>query len=477
MVQRKMKIQFTLLLIILLQLFSCKSIQIPADRTFAQIPNQYTESKDSTLLPTIQWKTFFADRTLVSLIDSALQNNFNLMTAYQNIEIAKVNLRFSKGMLIPTVSANAIAGLNKYGNYTQEWAGNSTTIMRDGQLIPQQLPDYLLGFSASWEADIWGKLKNQKQAAQSRYLASVEGKNWLQTNLIAEIANQYFELLAIDNQIEILKETIALQEKSLALIKIQKEAGRSNALAVKQFEAQILNTKASAKLLTQTQLEIENNINLLAGRYPQKIERTSGNFEHFFHQKISEGIPSQLLENRPDIRMAGQELLATRFDLKSAKKAFYPSLNINSRLAFNAYSPDVLFSLPSVAYNIFGGLSAPLLNRSAIQAAFKTASVVQQSALFNYQKSIVTGFTEVYNQVKNMENLKEVYDLKNQEVNALDTAISFSNLLFQTNRADYLEVLLAQQNFQQAKLDLMQYRKQQRQSFVNLYKTLGGGWR
>jgi multidrug efflux system outer membrane protein len=461
---------------ITITLGSCKSLQLPKQRALIKAPEQFVNKTDSTNSAKINWKEFFKDENLTALIDTALQNNLDVLTAYQNIEIAKANLRYNKGLLLPTVSANVGAGVTKYGNYTQEWAGNKTTEMKDGRIIPQHLPDFLLGFSSNWELDIWGKLKNKKQAAQARYLANVEGKNWLQTNLIAEIAHNYYELLTLDNQIDIVNENIALQEKSLSLIKIQKEAGRSNELAVKQFEAQILNAKGDAKQLSQIRIEIESNLNLLLGRYPQPIPKNKLALENIALQKIQEGIPSQLLQNRPDIRLAEQELIATRFDVLAAQKAFYPSLNISARMGLQAFSPSVLFSGASGAYNILSGLTAPLINRNALKAEFSTVSALQHNALYNYQKSILTGFTEVYNQVKNIANLNEIYDLKKQEVNTLKDAIKFSNLLFQTNRADYLDILIAQQNLLQAQLDLLKYRQQQQQSVINLYKSLGGGW-
>lgn len=441
------------------------------------MPSTFSNSIDTTNTAKLNWKTFFNDADLTALIDTALLNNLDLLTAMQNIEIAKANLRYNKGLLLPTVSAKTVAGITKYGNYTQEWAGNKTTEIIDGKIIPQHLPDFLLGFTTNWELDIWGKLKNKKQAALARFLANIEGKNWLQTKLIAEIAINYYELIALDSQIDILNENIALQEQSLKLIKIQKETGRSNELAVKQFEAQIINAKGSAKLLLQVVVEIEGNINLLLGRYPRVFQRNKLGLENLVLQKIQEGIPSQLLQNRPDIRLAEQELIASKFDVKAAKKTFYPSLNISANMALQAFSSNVLFSTASGAYNILGGLTTPFINRSAIKAEFSSATAYQQNALYNYQKSILTGFNEVYNQLKNIDNLTQVSNLKKQEVALLDTAINAANLLFKTNRVSYLDVLTAQQNLLAAKIDLLHYQKQAKQSNINLFKTLGGGLR
>jgi NodT family efflux transporter outer membrane factor (OMF) lipoprotein len=292
---------------------------------------------------------------------------------------------------------------------------------------------------------------------------------------VAEIANNYFELLFLDNELEILQQNIQLQEQSLILIKIQKEAGTSNELAVQQFEAQIFNSKAIAKELAQVIVEIENNINTLLGRYPQPIKRNKANL-YAAIQTIKAGVPSQLLQNRPDIRLAEQELRASKADVKAAKLAFYPSLNISASIGFQAFSPSFLVNTSSIAYSVLGGLTAPLINRSALKANFNTANAEQQKALFNYQKTVLVGFTEAYNQVKNIENLNEVYEIKQQEVSTIERGINSANLLFEAGKATYLEVLVTQQRFLQAKIDLLQFKKKQQQSLVNLYKSLGGGW-
>ncbi|TAG11434.1 MAG: TolC family protein [Sphingobacteriia bacterium] len=471
-----MKINYIFYLSITILTIGCKTIQLPIERALLPMPDKFATQTDSTNKAKKNWKDFFKDKYLIALIDTALQNNLDVLTAYQNIQITKASLLYNKGLLKPTVTANLGAGITKYGNYTQEWAGNKTTEIVDGKIIPQHLPDFLIGFSSNWEVDIWGKLKNKKQAAQARYLASVEGKNWLVTNLIAEVASNYYVLMALDKQTEILKNSIILQEQFLAVTKVLKEGNKTNEFAVKQFEAQILNAKVSTTELTENILNIESNINLLLGRYPQSIKRNTIDIDNWLVQKISEGIPSQLLQNRSDIRAAEQVLIASRADINAAKAAFYPSFSIGGRLGLQGYSSTLLFSAPSIAYNLLGGIVAPLLNKSAIKAEFNTASALQLTALYNYQETVLTAFTEVYTQMKSIALLDEIIDLKKQEVAVLSSAIKFSDLLFQNNRINYLEVLVAQSNLLQAKLDLLQNCKQQQQVNINLYKSVGGGW-
>jgi multidrug efflux system outer membrane protein len=471
-----MKFNRIYILMVLSMLGACKTIQLPPEKALTQMPEIYVDSKDTMTIAKIKWSDFFTDEKLKGLIQEGISRNIDLQNAFQNLEIATANQLRAKGMLLPIVDAGTSAAVYKYGDYTQEWAGNRTTEMTEGgSFFSRHLPNYFLGLMANWEVDIYGKIKDQNIAAQARFFSTFEGKNWVQTNLVSAIASLYYELVALDNQLDIINQNIAIQENSLEIVRQLKEAGRSNELAVKQFEAQILNAKADAKQINQAIVEYESMINLLLARYPQAIDRNKNALSETSSVVYQSGVPSQLLNNRPDIRMAEQELLATRFDTRVAKKAFYPNLNINAGFGSNGFSVPLFFTWPSAAYSILGGLTAPVFNRKALQADFKTASAIQLTALNNYQQTIISAFTEAYNELKNIENIKEIVALKQSEVNTLEQAIENADLLFQTNRADYLEVLIAQQNLLQAKLDLQNMTKLQKLSAINLYKVLGGG--
>ncbi|MBT30717.1 MAG: RND transporter [Thalassobius sp.] len=425
----------------------------------------------------ITWETCFSDPLLTALIDTALNNNFDVLSMLQRVEAARAEILFAKGRMLPTVDAGISAGVIRLGEYSADWAGNEGSQYVNGEMMTQRIPDYYLGFSASWEADIWGKLKNQKKAAYSRYLSSVEGSNWVVTSLIAEISSIYYELLSLDNQLEIIRETIQIQENALEIVKIQKRTGTANELAVKQFEGQLLNTKNMERALYKEIISTENIINFLLGRFPQPIERSPALFSNEFPEGLAPGIPSTLLQLRPDIREAEFELMAAKADVASAKAAFLPSLNVTGDIGFNAFNPSYLIRTPeSIAYGLLGGLTAPLINRSAIKAEFKQANAYQLEALYNYHKTILNGYVEVANEMVNLDNLDEMYAFKREEVEALNQSIDISTRLFRTGRANYLEVLLAQQNALEAKLDLIDTRKQQYLALTKIYKALGGGW-
>lgn len=456
---------------------SCKMLA-PVEKTEPQaMPDSFIASKDTMNSATLKWKKFFPDKNLQDLIDIALKNNQELEMTLQEIEIARNDVRVKKGMLLPIVTAGAGAGVEKVGRYTSQGAGDAAADITPGGKVPEALQNYELGLHAEWEVDIWKKLRNSKKAAYTRYLATVEGKNFVVTNLVAEIANSYYELEALDNQLDIIQQTITLQKNALEIVKVQKDAARVTSLGVNKFEAEVLNSRSREFEIQQQIKETENKINFLLGRYPQPIVRDKDAFITQLPQQIQAGIPSQLLANRPDIKQAELELFATKCDVKAAQAEFYPSFTISGGIGFQAFKPSYLFTTPeSLAYSMLGELTAPLINRNAIKAEFNKAKAEQLKALYNYQKTILNGYVEVSNELSNIHNLEQLYDLKNKEVQSLITAIDVSNDLFKSSRLDYFEVLMTQRDALESKLELIEAKKEQFNAVTNVYRALGGGW-
>jgi len=442
------------------------------------MPASFNNQKSSTSIAGVKWRQYFADVRLQKLIDTAISNNIDLQIALQRIEMSRSSVKLANGALLPQVSLNVGGSVRKFGLYTMDGAGNASTEITPGQIVPEHLPDYYLGLQSSWEIDIWGKLRNQRKSAISQYLSSIEGTNFVISNLVADVAIYYSELLALDNELDIVRQTIQKQQEALEVVRLQKEAGRANELAVQQFNAQLLNTQVLEKNVHQQIIEAENKVNFLLGRYPQPIERTKGIFFKEIPQQISAGFPSQLLANRPDIREAEFQIEASKFDLKAAKAAFYPNFNITASFGFQAFNPEFLFSSPaSIAYSVMGTLVAPIINMNALKARFNTAKANQLTAMYNYQKTILNAYVEVANELSNIQNLHQINSLKKQQSEVLKQAVDTSNELYKYGRASYLEVLMAQQSALQANLELVQATKQQRISTINIYKALGGGWR
>ena len=456
---------------------SCKTVTPVQNTDVKSLPQSYNNSTDTINSAQIKWKDFFSDKNLISLIDTALKNNLDVLMTLQEIEIARNNVRLKNGRLLPIVTVGAGLGREKVGLYTSQGAGDASADITPGQVVPENLNDFHLGLQASWEVDIWNKLRNSKKAAFTRYLGSVEGKNFVITNLVSEVANTYYELLSLDNQLVIIRNTIHLQKNALEIVKVQKEAAVVSELAIKQFEAQVFKSQGMEFEVLQNIKENESKMNFLLGRFPQSIIRDTATFITQLPIQIKAGIPSQLLRNRPDIKQAEFELFATRCDVKTAKAEFYPSLDIRGGLGFQAFKAAYLFTSPqSLAYSLIGDMVAPLVNRSAIKAEFNKAKAYQIEALYNYQKTILNGYVEVSNELSNINNLQQVYDQKAKEVETLTKAITISNDLFKSARATYLEVLMTQREALESKLELVDAKKRQFNSVTNMYKALGGGW-
>lgn len=470
-------IVFTAMLIV-----GCKTTQYHTDAINKNIPKKFDANSDSSSVTIAKWKEIFFDPNLIALIDTALKKNYDLRTALQKVELAKAGLKFNKGIRLPELGLNVAAGQRKFGDYTMDGVGNYDTQfspnINDKQQIPNPLPDYYVGFQTTWEIDLWGKLKNKKKAAAAKFIASQYGKDLIITNLIAEIASAYFELLALDNETKILIDNIELQQEALDLVLAQKEAGRANELGVEMTKAQLLNSKSIQAEVQQLVLETESKLNFLCGFYPQNIKRDTSYFSQHLRTTLAVGIPSDLIKNRADIRQSEFELKAANADVKSAQAAFYPTLNINAALGLQSFNTLLLLETPaSMAYNIAGGLTAPLLNRRKLKADLMSSKVEQKQAYINYEKTVVNSFKEVYIALNSIKNTKQMYDLKKEEVDILRKSISTSSELFKAGRANYLEIITSQKNTLQAQIELINFYKRQNIAMIDLYKSIGGGWK
>lgn len=466
---------------ILCLLFSCRiSKPVPMPEIHSQ-PSRFSDGDTSSSIGMISWRKFFEDQYLVALIDEALRNNPDLLAAFEQTNLARANLSLANGVLVPTLDAVATAGAEKFGDYTMNGVGNfdtnlSPNIDKNQQIPTHPTPDYFLGLRSSWEIDIWGKLKNQKKSAASRLLASEKGRQFLSTNLVADVAASYFELLALDNELLIIRKNIQLQETAVELVKVQKEGGRATELAVQQFEAQLLHTKALSDFTLQQINILENHLNNIAGRYPQAVVRDTNILKKTLPLSLKTGLPTAMLIRRPDIQEAEFELQAAKTDVLAARAAFFPSLSLNPYIGMNAFKLDLLFNPGSFAWGFVAGLMAPIYNQNRIRAGYAMANSNNKIAIYNYQKRLLSSYGEVNTILKGIDYNKEALRFKQDEVDALSAAVSTANDLYVTGYATYLEVITAQKGVLDAELQLTGIKKQLFQSVVDLYHALGGGW-
>jgi NodT family efflux transporter outer membrane factor (OMF) lipoprotein len=462
---------------LVLSLWACKTSSTAIKTENKSTPASYNNLQDSTNSAKIKWKDYFTDQNLSALIDTALKNNQELNITLQEIEISKNEVKTRKGEYLPFVNIGGGTGIDKGSKFTRNGIVDENINIQPGTTaFPDPMPDFMLGISASWELDIWKKLRNAKKASVAKYLSSVEGKNFMLTNLIAEIASSYYELIALDNQMEIVQKNIEIQSNVLQTIIQQKEAAKVTQLAVNRFEAQLLNTQNLQYEIQQKITETENKLNFLVGRFPQPVQRTSKTFNDIVFDTVYEGLPSQLLENRPDIRQAELELTASKLDVKVAKANFYPSIGIKANVGYQAFNPNHLVDPESMFFSLAGDLVAPLINRNAIKAVYFSANAKQIQAVYNYERTILNAYVEVVNELSKINNFAKSYQTKSNEVEILSQSITISNNLFKSARADYMEVLLTQREALESRMELIEIKMKQMNAKINMYKALGGGW-
>lgn len=448
-----------------------ENIKIPESFSNKDLCETNCKSLKKETLAKKDLRDFFHDKKLEKLINIALKNNQEINILNQKINIASNEVMARQGEYLPKLGIGAGYEYEKVGEFTSQGKSDKATGARD------KLNNHQIGLNASWEIDIWKKLRNSAKSSYYEYLSSIEGKNFAVTILVSEIAATYYELAALNEKLEIITENIKNLEKAQKVLKLQQIAARNNSLAVKRFSAELLKNKSHKFELIQERQLTENKLNNLVGRLPKKMNYNFDNFLEIEVSKTSSGLPTDLLNNRPDIKEASLKLTSAKFNVKAVKARFYPSLSIDGNLGYQAFnSAHFLESPSSVFYNIAGNITAPILNRKAIKADYFSANNRRIQAIYDYEKTFIKAYTEVLNQLISLENLDKVFGLKSKQVATLSDSVEISNILFKAARVDYLELLLTKREYLDAKVELIEVKKKQVLAYINLYKALGGGW-
>jgi NodT family efflux transporter outer membrane factor (OMF) lipoprotein len=420
---------------------------------------------------------FFNDPILIGLIDQALAGNRELRVLNEEVEVARNEFLARRGAYLPFASFQGGVGLDKHSVFTPLGAAEKDLEYLPGKHFPDPVPDFLLRLNFLIPLDIWRELRNARDAAFQRYLAVKERRNYFVTRLVAEVAENYYGLMALDRRLETLNQTITLFQDSLKIAQARFRAGRgtTGVLPVRRFEAEVAKNQSELLIVRQEIIEVENRINFLANRFPQPVERLSARFFDV-NMPLSVGLPAQLLQNRPDIRQAERELVAAGLDVKVARAHFFPRVDITGGVGYEAFSPKYLFWTPdALIYNVAGELTAPLINKVAIRAEYRSANARQLESLYNYQRVILNAFTEVVNRLSRVQNYSRSIAIKQEQVNALRAAVDTATKLFQNARVEYIEVLLANRDRLEATTVLIQTKREQLAAIVNTYQALGGG--
>jgi multidrug efflux system outer membrane protein len=450
-------------ILLLLVLASCKvsqSYQKPElNTTDLYRDNTSTDTSNIASLP---FKKLFPDTVLSALIAEGLKQNIDLKMAYQRIIAAEANFKQSKAAFLPDLNANASVKQSKLAFPQGFGIINSST-------------QYDLGLTASWEADIWGKLKSAKRAALAAMLQTEEARKAIQTQLIADIANHYFTLLAMDQQLNILEQTLSNRKTDVHTMKSLKAANIVTGAAEVQSEASMYAAEVAIPKLKKQIRETENALNTLLARPSAPIGRTSLNQQQLLVD-LKAGVPAQLLENRPDVKQAEYAFMAAFENTNVARKLFYPSISLTAAGGFTSFSlkdwltPDGLFG------NIAAGIAQPIFNRGTNKARLTTAKAMQQEATLNFQKSLLTAGAEVSNALFAYQTAITQQSIRVKQLTALQKSVDFTKKLLRYSSAtNYTDVLTSEQNLLSAQLEDVDDKLQQWQAVIALYRSLGGG--
>lgn len=444
----------------------------------ASLPERFPGAGEAvvTNVPPLGWREFFRDPALSELIATALTNNQELNIILQEVGAAKAETEARKGALFPFVTLGGKAGAERASKNTRDGAVEENLDIQPGRKFPDPLPNYGVSADLDWEVDIWRKLRNERDAAIQRYLATREGRSYAVTHLVSEVAESYYELLSLDAQLAIFGQMVEVQQQALESVRLKKAAARVTELAVRRFEAEVLKNRSRLFAVRQQITETENRINFLTGRLPQPIPRRDESFDLASLAALSGGLPADLIRNRPDVRQAEHKLTAAGLEVKAAAARFYPSLNLSAALGLESFTlGSPILAKENLAYGAAANLAGPLINRSAIRAAYKGAQAEQVAAVYRYQETVLKAYVDVVNGLSRIGNLGQEYQLKAEQVQALTDSASLSSQLFDSARADYTEVLLTQREALEAKLELIETKRNQLAALVRTYKAVGGG--
>lgn len=459
-----------------LTLPGCRIPDLRGARAGRVTPDTFNGEFNETNSAQIGIDQFFNDPILTGLIYEALDGNQELKILAEEIQISNNEIMARRGAIFPFLTLGGGAGLEKPSLYTPMGAVEDQLNYLPGRGFPDPLPNFMFGANVSWEVDIWRQLRNGRDAAALRYLATIDGRNYVVTSMIAEVASNYYKLLALDQRLDNLDRTIKLQERSLEIAEASKAGARGTELPVQRFQAEVRKNQSQKLIIKQEIIEVENRINFLCGRYPQPVARHTEDFFELSLQTLNLGVPCQLLMNRPDIRQAERELQAAGLDVKIAKANFYPKLNIRAGVGYEAFNPKYLVVTPeSLIYNIATDLAAPVINRSAVKAEYMNANASQLQAVYRYQQVVLNAFTEVVNRINRVENYAQSIAIKKQQLASLEASVDAAGKLFNATRIEYLDVLYAQRDLMDARSELIEAKKEQLTAVVDTYQALGGG--
>ncbi len=446
--------------ILIISFSSCKIMEPYRKPTVVKEESLYRDQAagDSSNIADIPWRKLFSDKILIALIDEALVNNPDLQIAMARMKKTEATLKQSRAAFFPTLSVAPAINIQK---------SDLTGLIRD----------YQIAASTSWEADIWGRLRNQKRASLDLFLRSESYKRAVQSQLIADVANIYYTILALDAKLQVTEKTIEYRNSEVETIRLMKDNDMVTGADLVQSQANLYSAKVSLPDIKQSIYETENTLSLILGRNPGPVTRGSLSDQEI-SGSLHTGVPALMLANRPDVQEAEYQLRYGYEMTNAARKSFYPTLTVSATGGYMATDISKMFDPSSLFWNVLGGLTQPVFNKGMNRQRLQMAMADQEEYLLSYKQVLLRSGEEVANSMYSYQNASEKISLRKSQIEYLQKSVDYTmELLKYTSSTTYTNVLMAEMNLLSAQLGSINDKLQQLQSVVILYKSLGGGWK
>jgi NodT family efflux transporter outer membrane factor (OMF) lipoprotein len=439
-----------------------------------ELPQQFNNVSfaDTSSIADIEWKKFFTDPDLQNLISKGLAYNQDLLIAMKNMEIAQQRMKQAKLILLPDLNAQITAQtFNPSNNSLNGISANSF-------LGKNHVENYQAAVNLTWEVDIWGKLRNQKEATLAQYLQTYEASKAVQTQLVSDIAQGYFNLLMLDKQLEVTKSNLALNDTFFRATQLLRDAGLANSLAVERAASQKQTTELLIPQLEQDIAIQENALQVLAGQLPTRVSRSTALQNFVVPDYLSAGLPVSMVSRRPDVRSNEMALMAANAQVGVAQANMYPALNITAGAGFESFKSSNWFNIPSSIFGIAAGaIAQPIFERRRLKTEFEVAKLQREQAVIQFRQSVLVATQEVSDALVQLDKLKQQRNISVAQTDTLRLAVDNAKLLYKADLANYLEVITAQTARLQSELYLASVQRQELAAMVELYRSLGGGWK
>lgn len=472
-------IHFYIAAFVAVVLVGCK-IGKEYQRPEVQLPQQFNSTNtaqaqsfaDTSSIADIAWKEFFTDPGLQELITRGITYNNDLQVAIKRIDIANAQAKQAKLFQLPQVDLQVTGAINRPSDNSLNGLSASAFLGK------AYIENYQVLANISWEADIWGKIRRQKETVLAQYLQTQEAAKAVQTQLVSSIAQGYYNLLMLDRQLIIARNNLALNDTFVNVTRLLRDGGVVTTLAVRQAEAQ---KQTTALLIPQLQQDIamqENALQVLTGQLPGAVARAASLNDLSIPASLSTGLPVAMVSRRPDVRTTELALVMANAQVGVAQANMYPAFTITAGGGLESFKATNWFNIPGSLFGLAAGtILQPVFRQKQLKTQFEIAKIEREQAVIQFRQSVLQATGEVSNALVQVEKLKEQRELAGNQVDTLKQAVGNAQMLFKSDMANYLEVITAQTNALQAELNLAAIQRSQLGAVVELYRSLGGGWK